>query len=64
MENSTINSNVSEGTPVVKLNLLIGFTGSVATIKDEMLIKSVLATGLFKVKAIYTKAATHFKSKG
>ena len=49
MEHSTTNSNVSEVTAVIKLNLLIGFTGSVATIKDEMLIKSILATGLFKV---------------
>jgi hypothetical protein len=46
-----------------KLNLLIGFTGSVATIKDSALIKRFMESGLFHVKAIYTKSALHFRSQ-
>ena len=45
-----------------KLNLLVGFTGSVATIKDSAVIKRFLDSGVFNVRAVYTKAASHFRT--
>lgn len=47
-----------------KLNLLLGFTGSVATIKDEALIKLLIETGMFNIRAVFTRSALHFKTPG
>ncbi len=45
-----------------RLKLLVGFTGSVATIKDAQLLQALQETGLFDIRAVYTKAALHFKT--
>jgi hypothetical protein len=45
-----------------KINLLIGFTGSVATIKDSVLIKRFQDAGMFIIRAVYTKSASHFRT--
>ena len=43
-----------------KKNLLIGFTGSVATRRDAGLIDAFIESGQFNIKIIYSSAATHF----
>lgn len=52
--------NSNEQSPRVRL--LVGFTGSVATIKDAQLLQALQDTGIFEVRAVYTKAALHFKT--
>lgn len=40
--------------------LLICFTGSVATIKDLILINLFEKSNLYEIKLVYTKSAEHF----
>jgi len=42
------------------VNLLVAFTGSVATIKDTELLLKLKATGKFSIRAMYTQKAMHF----
>lgn len=45
-----------------RVRLLVGFTGSVATIKDGQLLQQLEETGVFDIKAVYTRSALHFKT--
>lgn len=53
----TIEESLESGT---KINLLVGFSGSVATIKDAEILRSLKKTNIFNLKVIYTKSACHF----
>ena len=44
------------------VRLLVGFSGSVATIKDRELVAALSKTGKFEVRVVYTHSALHFKS--
>lgn len=45
-----------------KLNIQVGCSGSVATIKDSFLYTGLKDTGLFNIEFIYTKNARHFSN--
>ena len=46
------------------LNILVGFSGSVATIKDLEVIKQLKLTDKrYQITAVYTKSAQHFRSE-
>jgi hypothetical protein len=44
-----------------KIRLLVGFSGSVATIKDSELINGLFETDMFEIRVIYTKSSLHFR---
>ena len=43
-------------------NLLICFTGSVATIKDKLLVEKFLSTNLYNIKLLYSKTSMLFST--
>lgn len=45
---------------MIKKNLLVCFTGSVATIKDKELVDLLIESERYNLKLLYTKSGCHF----